>query len=162
MQLLPYLNPGKLRALYYNTFPTLSVEQLLSQLSISQIQPDPIQFEYNDDSLENLILDEAEQSYNRILDAITNSCINEMPNETESPCRVLQIPEIRNGLSSVEEANHKIFDTKDLSLVNLVYNNVTFQVYPGPKITNGTSNEADVRVGEDESDINNVLQQEHE
>ena len=33
---------------------------------------------------------------------------------------------------------------------------------PGPKITNGTSNEADVRVGEDESDINNVLQQEHE
>ncbi|MGB7662085.1 MAG: LuxR C-terminal-related transcriptional regulator, partial [Nitrososphaeraceae archaeon] len=49
-------NPEKLLALYYNTSPTLSVEQLLSQSSISKNQSDPTQFAHNNDSLKNLIL----------------------------------------------------------------------------------------------------------
>ena len=35
--------------------------------------------------------------------------------------------------------NSEILDTADLSQVNFVYNNITFQVYPNPKITNERS-----------------------
>jgi len=51
-------NPGKFRALYYNTSSTLSVEHLLSQSSISQNEQHPNQFGYNE-TLEKLLLDEA-------------------------------------------------------------------------------------------------------
>ena len=72
-------NPEKLLALYYNISPTLSVEQLLSQSSISKNQSDPTQFAHNNDSLENLILDEAEQCYNRIVEAYVGKCTNDIP-----------------------------------------------------------------------------------
>jgi|GEM_PF-5909402 hypothetical protein len=39
----------------------------------------------------------------------------------------LQVPEIQDNLSS----NHEILDTGDLSQLNLVYNNIIFQLYPG-------------------------------
>ena len=77
-------NPEKLLALYYNTSPTLSVEQLLSQSSISENQSDPTQFAHSNDSLENLILDEAEQCYNRIVEAYVGKCTNDIPYDTES------------------------------------------------------------------------------
>ena len=77
-------NPEKLLALYYNTSPTLSVEQLLSQSSISENQSDPTQFAHNNDSLENLILYEAEQCYNRIVEAYVDKCTNDIPYDAES------------------------------------------------------------------------------
>ena len=70
--------------MYYNTSPTLSVEQLLSQSSISENQSDPTQFAHNNDSLENLILDEAEQCYNRIVEAYVGKCTNDIPYDAES------------------------------------------------------------------------------
>ena len=77
------MNPGKLQALYYNTSPTLSVERLLSQSSISQNQPDPIQFGYNNDFLEKLILDEAEQLYNKFAEALTSKSMNQIKNDSD-------------------------------------------------------------------------------
>jgi hypothetical protein len=74
-----------------------------------------------------------------------------MPIDAKLSSEMLRVPDIQDGLSSIE-GNHKIFDTGDLSQVNLVYNNITFQVYPGPKITNERGNGADVRLREDESD----------
>lgn len=71
-------HPGKFQALYYNAFSSLSVEQILSQSSISQTS------QYSENEDEKFLLDGAEQSYNRIIDAITNNCINGMQNETES------------------------------------------------------------------------------
>ena len=73
--------PGKLQALYYNMPSHLSVEQILSQSSIRQ---NASQYSYSEDEDEKLLLDEAEQSYNTVVDAITNHCINAMPNDTES------------------------------------------------------------------------------
>lgn len=139
-------HPGKFQTLYYNTSSRLSVEQVLSISKNASI------YGYNGDEDEKRLLDEAEQSYNRIVDAITNNCINEMPNDTELSSEMLQVPDIQNSLPPIE-GNHKIFDTKDMSQVNLVYNNITFQVYPGPKITNESNNGTDVMPEEDESDI---------
>ncbi|MGB7661755.1 MAG: hypothetical protein WBL67_03380, partial [Nitrososphaeraceae archaeon] len=82
-------HPGKLQALYYNMPSHFSVEQILSQSSISQ---NSSQYRYSEDEDEKILLDEAEQSYNRIVNAITNTCINEMPNNTESSSQILQVP----------------------------------------------------------------------
>lgn len=70
-----------------------------------------------------------------MVDAITNNCINEMPNDTESSSPISQVPDIHDSLTSVGY-NHKIFDTRDLSKVNFAYNDITFQVCPSPKISN--------------------------
>lgn len=58
----------------------LSVEQILSESSINQ-NASPYRYSMNED--EKILFDEGEQSYNKIIDAITNNCINEMQNETE-------------------------------------------------------------------------------
>ena len=104
-------NPEKLRALYYNTSPTLSVEQLLSQSSISENQSDPTQFAHNNDSLENLILDEAEQCYNRIVEAYVGKCTNDTPYDASSsslyevPYRTQHEMSVDNGYSDHEKSN---------------------------------------------------------
>ena len=85
-------NPEKLLALYYNISPTLSVEQLLSQSSISGNQSNPTQFAHNNDSLENLILDEAEQCYNRIVEAYVDKCTNDIPYDAESSSSLYKVP----------------------------------------------------------------------
>jgi hypothetical protein len=59
---------------YYNTSPTLSVEQLLSQSSISRNLSNRDPFVRSNDPLENLILDEAYAA----------KCINDIPTDTES------------------------------------------------------------------------------
>jgi hypothetical protein len=75
-------HPGKFQALYYNTSPLLSVEQIISQPRVSQIPSSP---GYAED--EKLLIDDAEEAYNSMMDAITNRCINEVPNDAESsPC----------------------------------------------------------------------------
>ena len=51
----------------------LSVEQILSQSSIGQHAS-----QYNGNEDEKLLLDEAEHSYEKMADAITNNCINGM------------------------------------------------------------------------------------
>jgi transposase len=137
-------HPGKFQALYYNMPSHLSVEQILSPISQHAGQ-------YNGSEEEKLLLDEAEQSYNTIVDTITTYCVNGIPNYIKSTSRILQVPEIQDCPSPVED-RHKIFDTRDLSQVNLVYNNVTYQVIPGPKITNERSSGADARLSKDESE----------
>lgn len=74
-------HPGKLRSLYYNVRPSLSVEQLL--LSNSSVTGNDLDHHrnINDDSLEKLMIDEAEQLYNRIEKALTKKGIT---NSTES------------------------------------------------------------------------------
>jgi hypothetical protein len=59
-------HPGKFRGLYYNMPSPLSVEHILSQSSISQ---NTSRYRYSEDEDKRLIIDEAEQSYNRIIDA---------------------------------------------------------------------------------------------
>lgn len=81
------------------------------------------QYRYSENEDEKLLLEEADLCYHRMIDAITSNCINEMPNETEPPSQILQVPNIQND-------QRNIFDTRNLSEINLVYNNVTFQVSP--------------------------------
>src|SRR5918995_1090573 len=89
-------HPGKLQALYYNTSPLLSVEQILSQPRVSQIPSSPGYAEE-----EKLLLDDAEEAYNSMMDAITNRCINEVPNDAESLSPMLPLPIIQEDLSPV-------------------------------------------------------------
>jgi transcriptional regulator with XRE-family HTH domain len=77
-------NPGKLRALYYNRpSPSLSAEQiLLSEATSSSISPhEPYGYADEEDAIAKLLFDEAEQSFNRLVDAVTNRCINWIPND---------------------------------------------------------------------------------
>jgi len=124
-------HPGKLQALYYNMSFPLSVEQILSQSRVSQNQS---RNGYGENEDEKLLLDEAEQAYNSMMHAIASRCINEVLNDTESLSPVLPLPVIQD-----EERNHEILDTGDLSQVDFVYNDITFQVYPSLKITNERS-----------------------
>ena len=66
-------NPGQLHALYYNTPSHISVEQILSESSTIQSAS---RYHIGEIEDESLLLDEAEQLYNRIADAITNNCVN--------------------------------------------------------------------------------------
>src|ERR671918_1121504 len=97
--------PGKLQALYYNMSTQLSVEQILSQSSFSQ---NPSRYSIGENEDEKLLLDEAEQAYNSMIDAIANRCINELPNDTEALSPVLPLPIIQD-----EGSNHEIMDTRD-------------------------------------------------
>jgi hypothetical protein len=143
--------PGKFQTLYYNMPSHLSMEQILSQLSIGQ---DASLYGFGENENEKLLLDEAEQSYNRIVDAITNNCVNKMPNNTESLSPISQVPDL-HGIGG----SSKIFDTRTLSQVNFVYNNIAFQVHPRPKISNGSYSGTDVMPEEDEPDTHNFLQE---
>ena len=145
-------HPGKFQALYYNTSTQLSVEQILSESSFSQ---NPSRYGYSENEDEKLLLDVAEQAYNSIIDAIANHCINEVPNDTESLSPVLPLPIIQD-----EESNHEIMDTRDLSQVDFVYNDITFQVYPTLKITNERSSATDMLPIEDDLDNNSYRDQE--
>jgi hypothetical protein len=96
-------NPGKLRALYYNSFPTSAVEQFFLQSSMTNPSV------YNEDSLEKIILDEAEQLYNKYVNVFTDRCIYEILNETGSGSKILEVPCIEletsgdRGYSNLEE-----------------------------------------------------------
>ena len=110
-------HPGKLQALYYNMPSNFSVEQILSQSSISQ---DSNQYRYGENEDEKLLIEEAEQCYNRMADAVTNSCINRISYDIESS-QILQTSDTQNGLLPVKNTR-KILDTGSLSEINLVYN----------------------------------------
>lgn len=106
------------------------MEQLLSQSSSIQKAS---QYGCSKDENEKVLLDEAELSYNRIVDAITNHCINQKPkipndNNTELSPETFQIASIQ-GI----ETNSEIFDTRDLSEVNLSCKNITFHVFASRK-----------------------------
>jgi hypothetical protein len=73
--------------------PALTVEQLLSQPSIDEDQP----YTFNKDSLENLILDEAEQCYNRLVEAYAAKCINDIQHDVESSS-IHEVPFIQNEI----------------------------------------------------------------
>lgn len=79
-------HPGRLQALYYNTSSPLSVEQILLQSCISQ---NASRYRYNENEDEKLLLDEAERAYDRMVDAVTNNCINGIPNNTEPASQIL-------------------------------------------------------------------------
>lgn len=150
-------HPGKFQTLYYNMPSHLSVEQILSESSINQ-NASPYRYSMNEN--EKILLDEAEQSYNRIINGITNSCINGMQNKTGSIPQILQVPNVNDGrrLSSIEDT-HKILDTRDLSQINLVYNNITFQIYPDSEFTNEQRSETQTRPSKNELDRYNFSQE---
>jgi hypothetical protein len=78
-----------------------------------------------------------------------------MSNDTESPSQILS--DIQNNKLSVGHSR-EIFDTKDLSGFNFVYNDITLQVFPTLKISNDRSNRKDTLPREDERDISGFLQ----
>ena len=63
-----------------------------------------------------------------------------------------------NRLSSVEDT-YKILDTRDLSQINLTYNNITFQVYPDSGFTNEQRSETQTRPSKNELDRYNFSQE---
>src|ERR687892_2238602 len=145
-------NPGKLRALYYNK-PSLSLsaDQILplSESISSSISPREL-YGYDDeeeDAIAKLLLDETEQLFNRFVDAVTKRCINWIPNDKKSSSQILPLPIIQDGRS-----NHKILDTRDLSELNFVYNDITLQVLPTLKISNDLSSRTDTLPREDGPD----------
>src|SRR5919106_622345 len=153
-------NPGKLRALYYNK-PSLSLsaDQILplSESISSSISPREL-YGYDDeeeDAIAKLLLDETEQLFNRLVDTVTNRYINWMPNDKESSSQVLPLPIIQDGRS-----NHEVLDTRNLSELNFMYNDITLQVFPTLKISNDHSNRTDTLPKEDELDNTNFLDQE--
>ena len=130
----------------------LSVEQILSESSFSQ---NPSRYGYSENEDEKLLLEDAEQAYNSMIDAIANHCINEVPNDTESLSPVLPLPIIQD-----EESNHEILDTGNLSEVNFVHNDITLQVFPNLKIPNDRSSRTDILPRENELDNTSFLDQE--
>lgn len=67
--------------------------------------------------------------------AITNHCINQIPKisndtDTDTP-GTFQVA----GIQGIKSKN-EVFDTRDLSEINLSYNIITFHVHPFLKITN--------------------------
>ncbi|MFZ0553775.1 MAG: hypothetical protein WAM26_00650, partial [Nitrososphaeraceae archaeon] len=60
--------------------------------------------------------------------------------------------------SSVEDT-YKILDTRDLSQINLTYNNITFQVYPDSEFTNEQMSETQTRPSKNELDRYNFSQE---
>jgi hypothetical protein len=66
-----------------------------------------------------------------MVDAVTKNCINGIPTNTESESEILQLPVIQDGGN-----NHEILDTRDLSQVNFLYNDIIFEIYPGLEISN--------------------------
>src|ERR687897_18545 len=140
-------HPGKLQAVYYNIPSHLSVEQIVSESSDSQ---DAIPCGFGENEIEKVLLDEAEQSYNRFVNAVTNNCINKMPSDTKSSSQILPLPIIQDGRS-----NHEILDIGNLSELNFVYNDITLQVFPTLKIPNDRSGRTDILPREDE--LNNTI-----
>src|SRR5918994_7779556 len=148
-------NPGKLRALFYNTpSPSLSADQILllsEAITSSSISPREL-YGYDDDeedAIAKLLLDEAELLFNRLVYAVTNRCINWIPNDKESSSQILPLPIIQDDLSPVTR-NDVILDSGKLSHVNFVYNDITLQVFPTLKISNDRSNRTDILPREDE------------
>ena len=130
---------------------------LLSEAISSSISPREL-YGYDDekeDAIAKLLLDETEQLFNRLVDTVTNRCINWMPNDKESPSQILPLPIIQD-----EGSNHEILDTRDMSQVDFVYNDITFQVYPTLKITNERSSRTDMLPIEDDLDNNSYRDQE--
>ena len=108
-----------------------------------------------EDAIVKLLLDEAEQLFNRFVDAITKRCINWIPKDKESSSQILPLPIIQDGRS-----NHEVLDTKNLSELNFVYNDITLQVFPTLKISNDRSSRTDILPREDELDNTSFLDQE--
>jgi len=90
-----------------------------------------------------------------MVDAITSNCINDMPNDTESASQILS--DIQDSKLSVGHSR-EIFDTKDLSELNFVFNDITLQVFPTLKIPNDPKGKTLPR--EDELDYTSFLDQE--
>src|SRR5919106_3812735 len=145
-------HPGKFQTVYYNMHSHLSVEQILSDSSRSQ---DANLYGFGENEIEKVLLDEAEQSYNRFVNVVTNNCINKMPSDTKSSSQVLPLPVIQDG-----RGNHEILDTGNLSELNFVYNDITLQVFPTLKISNDHSIRTDTLPREDELDNTSFLDQE--
>jgi len=148
-------NPGKLRALYYNTpSHSLSTEQILarplSEAISSSISPHELHGSTNEeDAIAKLLLDEAEQLFNRLVDAVTNRCINWIPSDKESSSQILPLPTIQD-----EGIKHEVLDTRNLSELSFVYNDITLQIFPTLKIPNDHSSRIDILPREDE--LNNT------
>jgi hypothetical protein len=75
-------HPGKLQSLYYN-MSTAEI-QSLSSTSIGQNDHNPSQDGQDETAPEKIILDEAEQIYNKFIDDITGKYVNEITHSTDT------------------------------------------------------------------------------
>jgi hypothetical protein len=90
-----------------------------------------------------------------MIDAITNRCINGIPNDKESSSQILPLPIILDGRN-----NHEILDIRDLSEINFVHNDITLQVFPILKIPDDRRGRTDMLPREDELDNTSFLDHE--
>jgi hypothetical protein len=149
-------HPGKFQTLYYNMPSHLSVEQILPYSSRSQ---DANLHGFSENEIEKVLLDEAEQSYNRLVNAVTNNCINKIPSDSKSFSQVLPFPVIQDDLSPVTGSG-VILDSGKLSELNFVHNDITLQVFPTLEISNDQSSRTYTPPREDELDNISFLDQE--
>lgn len=79
-------HPGKLQALYYNMPATRTLGRLSLHSPIGDRQDEQYLTHHlnNDDNFEELLLDEAEQAYNRMVEELTGMCVDRIENGTES------------------------------------------------------------------------------
>ena len=66
-------------------------------------------------TLENLILDEAEQCYDRLVEAYAAKCINDIPYNAESSSYICEVPYIQNEISG---ENRNFTKLQDISVDN--------------------------------------------
>lgn len=90
-------HPGTFQSMYYN-MSTADIQSLL-RTSISQNENNSNQHNQNEDVPDKILLDEAEQILNRIVETLVNRYINEITNDT-SQLQVPNVPSVDEGRST--------------------------------------------------------------
>jgi hypothetical protein len=93
-------HPGKLQSLYYN-MSTAEIQSLL-RTSIGQNDHNPSQDGNNENTPEKILLDEAEQVFNRFIDNITGKSIK-ITNDTKSISQTEKVTGLRYDMSQEED-----------------------------------------------------------
>ncbi|MFY9965274.1 MAG: hypothetical protein WBL44_10625 [Nitrososphaeraceae archaeon] len=109
--------PGKFQSMYYNMSSETLRLLLLLQTSISQNEFSTSQYGYNEATLEKILLDEAEQIYSKLIDNISNRCINEITNDAKSFSQILHLCDMQDGLST-DEVYHSNLNTIESEVSN--------------------------------------------
>ena len=132
-------HPGKFQAMYYS-LSTAEIQSLL-ETSISQNEYSTSQYGYNEDALEKILLDEAEEIYSKLVDNISNRCINELTNDTKSSSQILPVPDIQDSLSTDEVYHTNLNNPDEISISAIMYN---FGLQIGHGMQNERSSRTDV------------------
>jgi hypothetical protein len=96
--------------------------------SIGQNEQDVSECGYNEDALEKILLDEAEQIYSKLIDNIAGKCINEIPNDTKLSSQIFSVPDICDGLSSDEVCHSNLNTPGGKISISAVMNNFALEI----------------------------------